>query len=177
MVGRERLVQAGSTPGDAEAVRHRHPPAQPDRRAAHGSRDVCRAGGPDDPPRAHAGHAPRCGFPAPTTPASPPSYRSSGCWSREGTSRREVGREEFLRRTWEWKEKYRTYITRQLRRLGASCDWDRERFTWTTGLSAAVREAFVRYYRLGLHLSGRVPRELVAWSANGCIRPGSGILR
>lgn len=80
---------------------------------------------------------------------------------REGTSRHEVGREEFLRRTWEWKEKYGDYITQQLRRLGASCDWDRERFTMDEGLSAAVREAFVRYHRLGLIYQDEY---LVNWS-------------
>src|SRR5690606_23143137 len=47
----------------------------------------------------------------------------------EGTSRQEIGREEFLRRTWQWKEQYGGRITQQLRRLGASCDWDRERLT------------------------------------------------
>ena len=79
----------------------------------------------------------------------------------EGTSRVEVGRAEFLRRTWEWKAKYGSHITRQLRRLGASCDWDRERFTLDEGLSAAVREAFVRLYRLGLIYQDEY---LVNWS-------------
>ncbi len=79
----------------------------------------------------------------------------------EGTSRLEVGRDEFLRRTWEWKEKYGSHITRQLRRLGASCDWDRERFTLDEGLSAAVREAFVRLYRMGLIYQDEY---LVNWS-------------
>ena len=79
----------------------------------------------------------------------------------EGTSRAEVGRDEFLRRTWEWKAKYGGQITHQLRRLGASCDWDRERFTLDEGLSAAVREAFVRLYRLGLIYQDEY---LVNWS-------------
>ncbi len=79
----------------------------------------------------------------------------------EGTSRAEIGREEFLRRTWAWKEKYGSYITGQLRRLGASCDWERERFTFDDGLSAAVREAFVRLYRLGLIYQGEY---LINWS-------------
>jgi valyl-tRNA synthetase len=68
----------------------------------------------------------------------------------EGVTRHELGREEFLSRTWHWKEKYGSYITGQLRRLGASCDWDRERFTMDEGLSRAVREAFVRLHRMGL---------------------------
>ncbi|HEX7976636.1 MAG TPA: valine--tRNA ligase, partial [Anaerolineales bacterium] len=81
--------------------------------------------------------------------------------AREGTSREQVGREEFLRRTWAWKEKYGGIITRQIRRLGASCDWDRERFTLDAGLSKAVREAFVRLYEKGLIYRG--PR-LINWS-------------
>jgi valyl-tRNA synthetase len=81
--------------------------------------------------------------------------------AREGTSREALGREEFLRRTWEWKEKYGGIITQQIRRLGASCDWDRERFTLDEGLSKAVREAFVTLYENGLIYRG--PR-LVNWS-------------
>ena len=80
---------------------------------------------------------------------------------REGLTREQVGREEFLRRTWEWKEKYGGIITQQIRRLGASCDWTRERFTLDEGLSKAVREAFVRLYNKGLIYRG--PR-LINWS-------------
>ncbi len=79
----------------------------------------------------------------------------------EGTSREEVGREEFLARTWAWKEKYGGRITDQLRRLGASCDWERERFTLDDGLSSAVQEVFVTLYDQGLIYRG--PR-LVNWS-------------
>ncbi|KAB8144068.1 valine--tRNA ligase [Chloroflexia bacterium SDU3-3] len=80
---------------------------------------------------------------------------------REGTSRRAVGREEFLRRTWEWKAKYGGEITRQLRRLGASCDWSREHFTLDPGLSRAVRAAFKKLYDDGLIYRGT---RLVNWS-------------
>jgi valyl-tRNA synthetase len=80
---------------------------------------------------------------------------------REGTTREAIGRQEFLRRTWAWKEKYGGIITNQIRRLGASCDWDRERFTLDEGLSKAVREAFVRLYEKGLIYRG--PR-LINWS-------------
>ena len=80
---------------------------------------------------------------------------------KEGTSRREVGRAEFMRRTWAWKEKYGGYITQQLRRLGASCDWSRERFTLDEGLNRAVNEAFVRLHRMGLIYRGEY---LVNWS-------------
>ncbi len=81
--------------------------------------------------------------------------------AREGTSREAIGREEFLNRTWQWKEKYGGIITQQIRRLGASCDWDRERFTFDDGLSHAVREAFVWLYEKGLIYRG--PR-LINWS-------------
>jgi valyl-tRNA synthetase len=80
---------------------------------------------------------------------------------KEGTSREAVGREEFVRRTWEWKHKYGGMITHQIRRLGASCDWSRERFTMDEGLSKAVREAFVRLYETGKIYRG--PR-LINWS-------------
>jgi valyl-tRNA synthetase len=79
----------------------------------------------------------------------------------EGTSREAIGREEFLARTWAWKEKYGGQITSQLRRMGASCDWDRERFTLDDGLSNAVIEVFVTLYEQGLIYRG--PR-LVNWS-------------
>jgi valyl-tRNA synthetase len=81
----------------------------------------------------------------------------------EEVTREELGRDEFLKRTWEWKRKYGGMITNQIRRLGASCDWDRERFTLDEGLSRAVREAFVRLYEKGLIYRG--PR-LVNWSPN-----------
>ncbi|MDP1713231.1 MAG: valine--tRNA ligase [Anaerolineales bacterium] len=79
----------------------------------------------------------------------------------EEVTREEIGREEFVKRTWEWKRKYGSMITNQIRRLGASCDWDRERFTLDEGLSRAVREAFVRLYEKGLIYRG--PR-LINWS-------------
>jgi valyl-tRNA synthetase len=79
----------------------------------------------------------------------------------EGVTRQEIGREEFIRRTWKWKEKYGGIITQQVRRIGASCDWERERFTLDEGLSVAVREAFVRLYEKGLIYRGTY---LVNWS-------------
>lgn len=79
----------------------------------------------------------------------------------EGSSREEVGYEEFLSRTWQWKEEQGGTIIRQLRRLGASCDWDRERFTLDDGLSNAVRQAFITLWEQGLIYRG--PR-LVNWS-------------
>ena len=79
----------------------------------------------------------------------------------EEITREEFGREKFIERTWEWKHKYGGMIYNQIRRLGASCDWDRERFTLDEGLSRAVREAFVRLYEKGLIYRG--PR-LINWS-------------
>ena len=79
----------------------------------------------------------------------------------EEVTRDELGREAFLERTWAWKEKYHAVISKQIRRLGASCDWSRERFTLDEGLSVAVREAFVRLYEKGLIYRG--PR-LINWS-------------
>jgi valyl-tRNA synthetase len=66
--------------------------------------------------------------------------------AREGKSRHDLGREKFVARVWEWKEKYGGVIINQLKRLGCSCDWERERFTMDEGLSQAVREVFVRLY-------------------------------
>ncbi len=79
----------------------------------------------------------------------------------EGLNREDIGRAAFLERTWAWKRKYGGIITQQIRRLGASCDWERERFTLDDTLSKAVREAFVRLYEKGLIYRG--PR-LINWS-------------
>ena len=78
----------------------------------------------------------------------------------EGTSRRELGRERFIERVWHWKEESGSTITRQMRRLGASCDWGRERFTMDDGLSAVVTEVFVRLHEQGLIYRGK---RLVNW--------------
>lgn len=74
--------------------------------------------------------------------------------AKEGLTRSELGREKFLERVWAWKEKYGGRITHQLRRLGASCDWERERFTMDEGCSEAVREVFLRLYERGLIYRG-----------------------
>jgi valyl-tRNA synthetase len=68
----------------------------------------------------------------------------------EGTTRQKIGRDAFLERAWRWKAESGGTIVRQLKRLGSSCDWTRERFTMDAGLSRAVREAFVRLYQEGL---------------------------
>ncbi len=72
----------------------------------------------------------------------------------QGLTRHDLGREEFIARVWQWKEKYGGVIINQLKRLGSSCDWSRERFTMDAGLSRAVREVFVRLYNDGLIYRG-----------------------
>ncbi|MBW1787461.1 MAG: valine--tRNA ligase [Deltaproteobacteria bacterium] len=72
----------------------------------------------------------------------------------KGTDRHAVGREKFIELVWEWREKYGGLILNQLKRLGCSCDWDRERFTMDEGLSRAVREVFVRLHEEGLIYRG-----------------------
>jgi valyl-tRNA synthetase len=74
--------------------------------------------------------------------------------AKEGTDRHQLGREAFLERVWQWVSQYKSRIQDQHRRLGASCDWSRERFTMDAGLSKAVREVFVRLYEEGLIYRG-----------------------
>ncbi|MBC7325799.1 MAG: class I tRNA ligase family protein, partial [Moorella sp. (in: Bacteria)] len=74
--------------------------------------------------------------------------------AKEGLSKYDLGREKFLERVWAWKHEYGNRITRQLRLLGTSCDWSRERFTMDAGCSRAVREVFVRLYEKGLIYRG-----------------------
>src|SRR5512138_2621700 len=73
---------------------------------------------------------------------------------KEGKTRHDLGREKFVEKVWEWREQYGGTIIRQLRTLGSSCDWDRERFTMDPALSAVVREAFVSLYEEGLIYRG-----------------------
>ena len=72
----------------------------------------------------------------------------------EGLSRYDLGREKFLERVWDWKDSYEARITGQLKKLGASCDWSRQRFTMDEGCSRAVREVFVNLYDTGLIYRG-----------------------
>ena len=72
----------------------------------------------------------------------------------EGLTRYDLGREKFLERVWAWKEKYGNRIINQLKKIGSSCDWDRERFTMDEGCSKAVREVFVNLYNKGLIYRG-----------------------
>lgn len=83
--------------------------------------------------------------------------------AKEGLTRHDLGREKFVERVWEWKNKYGGTIRKQLQRLGASCDWERERFTMDEGLSKAVRRVFVSLYEKGLIYKG-------AYIVNWCPR-------
>ncbi len=74
---------------------------------------------------------------------------------KEGLTKQDIGREAFLKRAWEWKKKYGGRIVEQLKKLGSSCDWERERFTLDEGCSKAVREVFVRLYEKGLIYRGK----------------------
>jgi valyl-tRNA synthetase len=78
----------------------------------------------------------------------------------EGKTRRDLGREEFLKRVWTWKEKHGGIIIKQLKRLGCSCDWDRERFTMDEDYSRQVQEVFVRLHAQGLIYRGK---RMVNW--------------
>lgn len=74
--------------------------------------------------------------------------------AKEGITKESLGRDAFLEQVWQWRDKYGTIITRQLRKMGCSCDWSRERFTMDEGCSKAVREVFVRLYEQGLIYRG-----------------------
>ncbi|MDE6182203.1 MAG: valine--tRNA ligase, partial [Eubacteriales bacterium] len=83
--------------------------------------------------------------------------------AKEGITKEDLGREEFLKRAWQWKEEYGGTIVNQLKKLGNSCDWDRERFTMDEGLSKAVLEVFVRLYEKGYIYKGE---KLINWCPN-----------
>ncbi len=81
----------------------------------------------------------------------------------EGLTKEDLGREKFLERAWQWKEEYGGTIVNQLKKLGNSCDWDRERFTMDEGLSNAVMEVFIRLYEKGYIYKGE---KLINWCPN-----------
>ncbi|WP_163329041.1 valine--tRNA ligase [Desulfurobacterium thermolithotrophum] len=80
--------------------------------------------------------------------------------AKEGLTRHDIGREEFLERVWKWKNQYGSRIINQLKKLGTSCDWSRERFTMDEGFSKAVKKAFVTLYKEGLIYRGK---RLINW--------------
>src|SRR5690625_2929378 len=101
---------------------------------------------------------------------------------REGKTRRDLGREKFIERAWEWKEKHGGIIIEQLKKLGASCDWDRKVFTLDSDYSHAVQYSFVELYRRGFVYRGKrmvnwCPASLTALSDKEVImKPQKGIL-
>lgn len=82
---------------------------------------------------------------------------------QEGVTKEDIGRDGFMKRAWEWKEKYGGTIISQLKKLGSSCDWDRERFTLDEGCSEAVKEVFVKLYNEGLIYRGE---RMINWCPN-----------
>ena len=81
----------------------------------------------------------------------------------EGISKEELGRDEFLNRAWEWKKEYGGTITKQIKKLGSSCDWSRERFTLDEGLTKAVQTVFINLYNKGLIYKGE---KMINWCPN-----------
>lgn len=79
---------------------------------------------------------------------------------KEGVTKEDIGRDEFLKRAWAWKDQYGSRIIEQLKKMGSSCDWDRERFTMDEGCSKAVKEVFVNLYNKGLIYQGK---RMVNW--------------
>ena len=84
---------------------------------------------------------------------------------KEGVTKEDIGRDGFLERAWAWKEQYGSRIIEQLKKMGSSCDWDRERFTLDEGCSKAVREVFVNLYDKGLIYQGK---KMVNWCPHCC---------
>ena len=81
---------------------------------------------------------------------------------KEGIDKNEIGREEFLKHAWAWKEEYGGKIINQLKKLGASADWERERFTMDEGCSRAVQEVFIKLYEKGYIYKGSPDHQLVS---------------
>lgn len=84
---------------------------------------------------------------------------------KEGVTKEDIGRDGFLERAWEWKDQYGSRIIEQLKKMGSSCDWDRERFTLDEGCSKAVKEVFVNLYEKGLIYQGK---RMVNWCPHCC---------
>ena len=148
--------------GFAEAgLLHRHPAAECHRRAHPRPRPQQHHPGHPRPPRAHA----RQGSALAARHGSRRHRHADGGRERqlrkeEGKTRHDLGREEFVRRIWEWKEKHGGIIIEQLKRLGCSCDWSRERFTMDADYSRAVQQVFVDLYKKGLIYRGK---RMVNW--------------
>ena len=152
---------------------HRHPAPQRDRRPAHGPCPEQHASGYPDPLQADgrvqrplaAGHGPR---------RHRHPERGGEAAGRRGHRPPRAGPGGVYRAGLGVEGQYGGQIINQLKRLGSSCDWSRERFTMDEGLSRAVREVFVRLYRGGADLPGRLHHQLVSPLPDRPLRPGSG---
>ena len=88
----------------------------------------------------------------------------------EGIEKEDLGREKFLERAWDWKEEYGGTIIEQMKKLGSSCDWDRERFTMDEGCSEAVKEVFIKLYEKGYMFIFRIFITFIICHDNICTR-------
>ena len=137
--------------------------AECDRPAAHGAHAQPDGDGYPDSLAAHDAAGALCGCPGTDHAGIATQMMVERQLTAEGTSRQQLGREAFVERVWEWKRHYGGAILDQMKRLGASVDWQREYFTMDEHLSVAVREAFVRLYEQGLIYRG-------AYIVNWCPR-------
>ena len=169
-----RLSRRAAGAGGRRALHHRHPAAERHRLAAYGPCAQQHAAGHSLPLRAHArqgralaaGHRPRRHRDA--------DGRRAAAWpsasSRAGAN---SAAKSFSKRVWRWKEESGGAIVNQLKRLGASCDWSRERFTMDEGLSRAVVKVFVQLYTRRADLQGQAPRQLGPEAPDRDLRPRS----
>ena len=88
----------------------------------------------------------------------------------EGIEKEDLGREKFLERAWDWKEEYGGTIIEQMKKLGSSCDWDREKFTMDEGCSEAVKEVFIKLYEKGYMFIFRIFSTFIICHDNICTR-------
>ncbi len=95
----------------------------------------------------------------------------------QGITRQQLGREEFVKRVWDWKAEYGNIINMQIRRMGSSCDWTRERFTLDDGLIGSGARGICAFVRKGIDLSRTAPHQLVSALRHGDQRFGSGARR
>ncbi|MFR0846641.1 MAG: class I tRNA ligase family protein [Eubacterium sp.] len=100
------------------------------------------------------GYRDTCGCREQTMRPSPQRLKIVEAMKQEGLTKEDLGREKFLERAWDWKKTYGGRIVSQLKKMGSSCDWDRERFTMDEGCNKAVKEVFVNLYNKGLIYRG-----------------------
>ena len=139
---------------DKKALYHCDAAAQCYRTAAHGTCSGRNHAGYPDPFQENGRATKRCGSLVLTMRLLPQRLRYTEKLKKEGIDKNDIGREEFLKHAWEWKEEYGGKIINQLKKLGASADWERERFTMDEGCSKAVQEVFIKLYEKGYIYKG-----------------------